>query len=194
MNILDDVTEYVNFLVKHKLSTNQFLLLYLLFTEKMVKDGNGKLKYTQGGSIYKWVAEGKGWTSAEVDDLYQKGYVIPVQKGSYQPDQLILMPKFSELMFIDMDMAFEEILEVYPDTIMVQGDSFLTKTGDLEKVAQEYRKIIKGSLKLHEEVKQLIIFAKERKLIKSKLENFLKKPMIDSLRRMKGESNDKSDF
>jgi hypothetical protein len=104
------------------------------------------------------------------------------------------MPKFSELMFIDMDMAFEEILEVYPDTIMVQGDSFLTKTGDLEKVAQEYRKIIKGSLKLHEEVKQLIIFAKERKLIKSKLENFLKKPMIDSLRRMKGESNDKSDF
>ncbi len=37
MGILDDADAYVEFLTKNRLSTNQFLLLYLLYTEQMFK-------------------------------------------------------------------------------------------------------------------------------------------------------------
>ena len=37
MGILDDTDAYVEFLTKNRLSTNQFLLLYLLYTDKCLK-------------------------------------------------------------------------------------------------------------------------------------------------------------
>jgi hypothetical protein len=189
MNILEDVNEYVDFLIKNKLTTNQFLLLYLLFTEKMVRDSKGKMQYSESGAIYKWLDKGKGWCKQEIVDLEEKGYLIPVSKDNYQIDQLIVTTKFSDVMFINLEMAFEEILDIYPDTILVEGNVVFTKSGDLERVSQEYRKIIKNSIKKHEEVKELIKFAIEEKLVKSKLDKFLTKATIDSLGRLKEQRN-----
>ena len=58
--MIDDVNAYVDFMVKHKLSTNQFLLLMLLHTESYFKSQKG-LKYKTVGNIYKWSKEGKGF-------------------------------------------------------------------------------------------------------------------------------------
>jgi hypothetical protein len=194
MGILDNVTEYVNFLTKNKLTCNQFLLLYLLSTEQMVRDSQGSLKYSSSGSIYKWQNEGSGWTINEVEDLESKGYLIPINKSNYSIDQLIITPKFSELFFINSDIAFEEVLDAYPDTITVQGSAFFTKTGDLDKLSSDYKKIIKNSQKKHEEVIELIKFARQKNLINCKLDKFLTKPMLDSIRRMKGEAVNGEDF
>jgi hypothetical protein len=72
MGILDDVTEYVNFLTKNKLTCNQFLLLYLLSTEQMVRDKRSSLMYSTTGCIYKWQNEGSGWSVNEVEDLERR--------------------------------------------------------------------------------------------------------------------------
>ncbi len=194
MGILDDVTEYVSFLTKNKLTCNQFLLLYLLCTEQMVRDSQSKLKYSSTGSIYKWQNEGSGWTTSEVQDLEAKGYVIPISKSNYSIDQLIITPKFSELFFINADIAFEEVLDAYPDTITIQGTGFFTKAGDLDKLSSDYKKIVKNSQKKHEEVIELIKFARQKNLINCKLDKFLTKAMLDSLRRMKGETVNGEDF
>lgn len=130
MNILSNVTDYTEFLIKHKLSTNQFLLLYLLYTEKMVKTKTGKVSYSEGTCLYKWQAKGKGWSQPEIEDLVDKDYLVAFTKPysvqgntltGYAIDDLILTQKFYDIMFISTEHAFEELLEIYPDTINVSG-------------------------------------------------------------------------
>lgn len=193
MNILTDVTSYVKFLVTHKLSTNQFLLLYLLYTEKMIKVKSGRISYAEGTCIYKWQSKGKGWNQLEIEDLVSKDYIIAFKKSyeiepskkvyGYAVDDVILTSKFSDIMFIAVDQAFEEILDLYPDTFIIEGPVF-TKTGDLDKLSEIYAKLIKNSVVEHEKMKELIIFAKERNLCKMKLITFLSRGVIDPIKKM----------
>ena len=172
---------YVDFLVKNKISCNQFLLLYLLYTEKMYKIQN-KVTYTQTSLLYKWINEGKFIISiSEIEDLIKSEYIFAIkQNGKYEIDQLILTEKFFDLMFVNID-AFDEIVDLYPDKIIINSQTVFTKAGDLDKVAENYLKLIKNNLAKHEQIKKVIIFAKERNLCNYKLENFLSKGVIDTI-------------
>ena len=199
MNIVANVTDYVKFLIKHKLSTNQWLMLYLLYTEKMVKNKQGKVTYDIAGNVYRWQDKGKGWTQAEIQDLVSKDYIIAFKKNytidnqtiyGYMMDDLILTDKFAEIMFIDTEDAFKEILELYPDTMVVKGTTVFTKSGDLDKVSDEYCKLIKSNLYEHEKIKLVVTYAKERSLCNMKLDKFLSKGVIDPIKKMMEENYD----
>jgi len=194
--MIDDVNAYVDFMVKHKLSTNQFLLLQLLHEETMFKEvKSNSLRFKKIGNIYKWSKEGKGWTEQEIEDLIAKDYLFGIKSKqtngtiTYSIDQLILTQKFSDIMFVNSNFAFEEILDIYPDTFQIQGQTVFTKSGDLDKVQQNYFKLIRGNTVKHEEIKYIITYAKERGLCNYKLENFLTKGVIDTIKKMIGESN-----
>ena len=199
MNILDDSTAYTDFMIRHRLTTNQFYLLYLLYTERMIKDKeSGKLGYDKFSNIYKWLnasntIKGAGWIKSEIQDLIDKEYVIALSqettengklKENYSIDQLILTNKFSDLIFINGNFAFEEILELYPDTFLIKEQTVFTKTGDLDKLSDAYSKAIKNSIHKHKEMLELIDFAKSHNLCNMKLENFLGKGVIDSIKKM----------
>lgn len=193
MNILTNVTDYTEFLIKNKLSTNQFLLLYLLYTEKMIKSKSGKVSYSEATCLYKWQAKGTGWNQQEIEDLVKNDYVMAFPKTytidnqnlyGYAVDDLILTTKFSDIMFVATDEAFQEILELYPDTFNVNGSVVFSKSGDLEKLSDVYSKLIRNSIQLHDKMKEAIVFAKERGLCNMKLEKFLTKGVIDSIFKM----------
>lgn len=208
--MIEDVSSRVEFYIKHKLSTNQFLLLELLHTEQYFKSNQG-LKYKTIGNIYKWSKAGQdglkgaGWTAEEVEDLIAKEYVFGIKSKQkdlngkeiygYSIDQLILTQKFSDIMFINSNFAFDEILEIYPDTFLITKDghtnTVFSKAGDLDKVQQNYHKLIKGNILKHEEVKEIVLYAKSRNLCNYKLENFLTKGVIDSIKKMMGEHKEK---
>jgi hypothetical protein len=201
MNILQNSDDYVAFLIKHKLSTNQFLLLHLLNSESMFKS-NDKLRFKTIGNIYKWSAaaktlKGAGWSETEIQDLIDKEYLWgmkSVQKIdgkdvlTYSIDQLILTQKFSDIMFINASFAFDEILEIYPDTMDIQGQTVFTKSGDLDKLREKYVKLIKNSIIKHEEIKAIIQFGVDKGLCKYKLDNFLNEAIINSIRKLMEES------
>jgi len=193
MNILTNVTDYTEFLIKNKLSTNQFLLLYLLYTEKMIKSKSGKVSYSEATCLYKWQAKGTGWNQQEIEDLVKNDYVMAFPKTytidnqnlyGYAVDDLILTTKFSDIMFVATDEAFQEILELYPDTFNVKGSVVFSKSGDLEKLSNVYSKLIRNSTQQHDKMKETIVFAKERGLCNMKLETFLTKGVIDSIFKM----------
>lgn len=197
MNILTNVTHYTEFLISNKLSTNQFLLLYLLYTERMVKDKTGRIGYTQGTCIYKWHNKGSGWSQAEIEDLCNKDYVIAMKKQydvgdkkqyGYAIDDLIITDKFNDIMYINTEGAFDEILSLYPDTFNINTQTVFTKAGNLDKVSDEYHKLIKYNLDYHEKIKEIIEFAKLRGMCNMKLENFLTKGVLDSVKRMMEET------
>ena len=181
--LLDEPENYVDFLCKNKIRPNQFLLLYLLYTEKMVKEGSS-LRFTKGGLIYKWSHEGAGWTKEEVKDLVDKEYVISLSPD-YAFDQLILTSKFVDLMFVNGGEAFEELLNLYPDTFMVQGNKVFTKTGDLDVMEKAYVKAIRGSQTKHKEVMEILGYAIEKNLLNIKIDKFILGKVWDSVRKMK---------
>jgi hypothetical protein len=165
----------------------------------MVKNKKGKVAYDIVGNIYRWQEKGKGWTQAEIEDLVTKEYIIAFKKSytiegqtiyGYMMDDLILTNKFAEIMFIDMEAAFEEILELYPDTMQVLSSTVFTKSGDLDKLSDAYHKAIKGNLHEHEKIKLIIAYAKERSLCNMKLDKFLSKGVIDSIKKMMEENYD----
>lgn len=181
--LLDEPENYVDFLCKNKIRPNQFLLLYLLYTEKMVKEGSS-LRFTKGGLIYKWSHEGAGWTKEEVKDLVDKEYVISLSPD-YAFDQLILTSKFVDLMFVNGGEAFEELLNLYPDTFMVQGNKVFTKTVDLDVMEKAYVKAIRGSQTKHKEVMEILGYAIEKNLLNIKIDKFILGKVWDSVRKMK---------
>jgi hypothetical protein len=183
--LLDEPENYVDFLCKNKLKPNQFLLLYLLYTEKMVKQGLS-LKFTKGGLIYKWSNEGAGWTKDEIRDLVSKEYVISLSED-YAFDQLILTSKFVDLMFINGGEAFSEILELYPDTFKIQGNAqpIFTKTVDLDEMEKLYVKAIKNSSSKHAEVKEILAYAAEKRLLNMKIDKFIAGKVWESIKKMK---------
>lgn len=200
--INDDLSTKVDFLIKHKLNTNQLLLLEVLSTENFVKKDD-KLRLKTAGNIYKWSAaakhiKGAGWSEQEIEDLIKKDYIFGIKSEqidnegnkvyTYAVDQLILTQKFSDIMFINSNFAFEEILELYPDTFLINNQTVFTKAGDLDKVQQNYFKLIKGNLLKHEEIKQIISYAKERSLCNYKIENFLSKGVIETIKKMMEEN------
>jgi len=138
-SILDDVNAYVDFLTKNKLSTNQFLLLYLLYTEQMRKTKDA-LMFKRIGNIYKWSEEGTGWSANEIDDLIKKDYVFGIKSkqvdGSlnYSIDQLIVTQKFSDLMFINANFALDEFVNGFDSFLdsMDSNNGFVTEQGDIE--------------------------------------------------------------
>lgn len=184
--LLDEPDYYVDFLCKNQLSTNQFLLLYLLYTEKMAKDlQDGRLKYTIAGNIYKWLDKGQGWTESEIADLIKKEYVISISKSNYEIDQLVLTNKFVDLMFINTGDAFEELLELYPPTVTVQNTTFMTKACDLDACSKAYSKAIKNSNRKHQEVIELLKYGIEKKLVNTKIDKFVSGKLWEDLRRIK---------
>lgn len=192
--LLDDVDYYVDFLCKNNLSTNQFLLLYLLYREKMIKDPTGKFKYTNVGNIYKWLDKGQGWTENEIIDLINKDYVVSVAKGNFAIDQLILTSKFVDLMFISSGDAFEEVLELYPPTVTINGKGFMLKACDLEECSKAYLKAIKNSNRKHQEVLECIKYGVEKGLINTKIDKFVSGRLWEDLRKMKEKDGNSTEF
>ena len=191
MNILENEKDYVHFLIKNELTTNQFLLLYLLYTEKMIKDQHQKLKFTKEGLLYKWNEHGKklasqnrnngeGWTVSEIKDIVKKEYAISLD-SAYSFDQLILTNKFSDLMIISSSVAFDEILELYPDSIVIKGQTYFLKTGDLDEYASSYSKLMLYSVSKHNQIKEIIKFGKERNMINTNIGKFLNRAVINDL-------------
>jgi hypothetical protein len=193
MDILQNSVDYVNFLIKHKLSTNQFLLLHLLNSEKLIKKKSGTVGFAIGTCIYKWQSNGLGWSQNEIEDLIKKEYVVAFKKHygegkekvyGYTVDDLILTNKFADIMFVNTDEAFEDMLSIYPDTFLINNQTVFTKSGDLDKLSEEYGKLIKNSIHEHDKIKEVILFAKERGLCNMKLDKFISKGVIEPIKKM----------
>lgn len=150
--------EYINFLIKHDITANQFLLAYLLNME------NGAVV------LYKYMEEGQGWTMEEVDDLVAKGFIFSTNhtksgQDDYYLDRYLATSTFKNLVFIECDEAFEEILEMYPTFIIVEGKKYSTKGGPIEKLSKTYNRLIHGNMKTHEKVKEALNYGIDNHLI-----------------------------
>ena len=150
---------YVKFLVKHKISPEQYLLLHLLYENR--KDLIEDYKIAFKGINERMVSD-KG-----LKDLIEKGFIIKTFSGSYKLGRPFLD------VFIDADKATEEVFKLYPPFINSRGVDIPLTAMDRKLFAKIYINKINKSYDEHSQILLDIQYAIDTGRISTGIEKFL---------------------
>lgn len=167
------IDKYVDFLLEHKMTPNEFLLLKLLYDKQ--KHLVGKIKQV--------VLKDSGFTSKErIAELVKEGFLTKTEKG-YK-----IGNKFSEV-FVDGDVATDEIYRVYPDFITNKDGINIPLTGmDRETFKKIYMAKICFSVEEHKEVIKDIQYGHNKGLIKMGINKFLTSKQWEAFRKLRSKT------
>jgi hypothetical protein len=142
-----EIDKFTDYLVKLQLTANQFFILWLIDN----KDIKNLEKYIKG--IGKFDSE-------DMITLVDKGYLVNTNPNSSSFDlySLAVTLEFKE-MVIEPEHAYDELLDVYPRYVEVQGKKWPSTglTFSEESMARDaYSKVIKKNRLLHIKILGLI--------------------------------------
>lgn len=160
--MIENVNEYVDFLIKHDITQDQFLLCYLLYTDsqKQLPDGrrvyigkSNKTKERPIAKMYEYIdhiqrnRNRSAWTAHDVDVLIDRGFLRqPANVDKVKsPDLLILEDKFIDAIFTTDD-EFEIFWNTYPGIIenfkIPNGKMIKLKAVDKDELRKSFKKIV----------------------------------------------------
>ncbi len=101
---------YIDFLVEHQLTNEQFMFLYILYADSLETDGDGDRVFPREGpaiaSIWKYAQAMKSWPRASLQDLVDRGFARfrgPADK--FIPDLMEVTEQFRKLLFVGPEEA-----------------------------------------------------------------------------------------
>lgn len=185
--------QLVSLLIELDISINQFLLLWFLHLDK--EEGNGKL-ITEGpaiANIYRYAEKVNSWSFAEIDDLINKGWMIDRNKASQDgsrqayPDYFEISETFEDKLFVTSD-RFDQFWEEYPAFVEnfngPRGPMIPLKAAVMEDVELLYKKRVRTKAK-HQEVMDILKWAKEEGLINMNIAKYVGSGMFDQHKELK---------
>jgi len=157
-----DVDELVDFLIKHKITFEQYMFLILRHRLDMK-------------NLEKYIKKVKGFARADLRDLIDRGFMDDLNSpGQEQCSAYFCMPKFTHEMWIEHSDAGEELWNTYPSFFCLTGGvRVAARSCDKELLEKTYGKRIKNNLKKHKEVIELLNRAKEMNDITMGIEKFV---------------------
>ena len=138
-----EITKFCN---DNNISIEELLLLYRILTKKNAKNKDEKLRI----ELEKYANKNKTTHDYRklVDLLVGKELLINNnKKGEYVIDNIIITENFLNLIFVDKDKCFIEVMEVYPHNININGTIVpsLTYKGGSNLLKEKYfNDILKG--------------------------------------------------
>lgn len=157
-----EIEEYTKYLVKHRITPNQFLFLYL--------------RKTLNTDILEYYMEGvKAWTRAELQDLVNRGFMDDVNSpGEEYAHAYFVTPKFLGEMFIEFEEAGDQLWNEYPPFFYLSdGKRVPARSCDKEEFEKTYGKRIKHNRKKHERIMELVRKLKKENRIDMGIEKFV---------------------
>lgn len=146
--------ELVDFLALKKLTPNQLLFCYLIYTQQM-------------DLFFKYVHEVKAFSLEDVRDLEDRGYVInqDYHSGTVYNDMYVVTEKLLDgLDLIDTTQA-EEFWLTYPNFLLIQNSRISAKSTDKGEFLLTYSRTHIKSRKLHDRVMKALNYAKDNNLV-----------------------------
>lgn len=153
-----NIDRFVNFLNENELSSDQFLILYLIY--------QGRIKLLQEYNYKQQESGNHGVRISDLERLHDYGYLYFAYAkdkngefflihNKYVPDlnSLILTESFNDELIIQNDDAAEELFESFPaitrlkNIVVKRSDG-----GDVEKAMDWYRKYINNDRIKHQEI------------------------------------------
>lgn len=156
--ILEDA--YVSFLVEHKLTQSQYLLLHLVYKQRpdLIKAYKDSFPSGDSTMIGEYLTK----------DLYTKGFLEVKPNGT-----TVVTTKFLDI-FINKHTATDEIFALYPTHWNNAGVYIPLSAMDRNVFANLYDKAIQSSIIEHLEVVADIKYAIEKELLNIGIDKFIK--------------------
>jgi hypothetical protein len=154
--MISDLNRYVDFLVKHEITTEQFFLCYCIYVDGRQSNGLFPDKGRAKANIYKYAEGVKPFPFKDIDDLVDKGLLIDenkkgIHRNTY-PDHFRVTDLFIDSIFTTED-RFEEFWSVYPGLVNnfrdIRGPKIPLKACDKDEVRDLYLKRV-PTIDLHE--------------------------------------------
>lgn len=170
--ILEDA--YVKFLVEHRITQGQYLLLYLVYKKRPDLIKAYKEAFPSGDNTM----IGQYW----IDELFEKGLLTKNDKGTITVSKLFLEA------FINKHTASEQIFEIYPTHFNLNGTNIPLSAMDRNVFAGLYDIAIQSSVHEHLEVVEDIHYAIKHELLKIGIDKFVKSKYWTVIRPMRLEN------
>ena len=188
--MIEDVNHYVNFLTRNKISANQFLLCFLLYSDEKVKIGSKEVYPSQRlieeqninapiANLFKYI-HSVGITEDEINDLVEKGLIenknrVVNQRQQMYPEHFKVTGKFIDEIFTS-DSDFEEFWETYPTYIKnftnPNGPKINLRACDKDETEDLYKKRIKTK-SAHKRLMSITKKAKEKGMLNMNIMKYL---------------------
>lgn len=165
---------YLRFMLKHKLTQAEFLLLYCIYKSKDATDKElltlmqeyakefGVRKSSGGFSIL---------TPENKQELVDRGYLVKLNDqdkfGSYKLGKIFLDN------FVDSLQAIQELYEAYPGFGLIQGKQIPLKGGNLFENAKMYWQLTGGVIEKHKQIVEAVRRAKGQNMLMMNITNFI---------------------
>lgn len=171
-----NVERYVNFIAKHKLTQAQFLMLYCLYkkeysTINVYKEAFPNPDGTMIGQIMK-------------DDLINRGFIARVGEGE-NASSYTVTDLFTNIFVSDIFHAADEVWDIYPPFMKINGANVPLTNMDKFKFANLYGERIRYDIHEHNQVIADIKFGREHNLIRVNIENFTRSEAWKSIRKIR---------
>lgn len=157
--------ETIDFICKYKLTFTQLGICILIHQQ----DGAAIIKVNQEvGSIGDCLIEqANGKYKTELNDLINRGYITqintsPQLSNPYGFDNFRLVDFISRELMTPLEEAFQELIDNYPEKILVKGMEYPARACDFEELEKSYLKAIKNSVNKHKQVIARLIAYRER--------------------------------
>lgn len=188
--MIEDLTAYVDFLTKYKITPEQFLLPYCLHLDE-VKGEDERFRRKSGrnrpmANLYRYATQVKVWKNDDIEHLMDVGLIESATlreagdgKG-YAPDALHVTPKFREEIFSNTT-SFDEFWETYPGFIRnfenpLSGPYVTLKAVAMDEAENLYNKMVPTMVE-HLRMMRVLRWAKENDHIRCKITNWLSSKM-----------------
>lgn len=143
-------------LVRYNLTPNQYVFLFLTHAR-------------QYAALYKFVQEGPGFSTTEIDDLVQRGYILNLNKSGYYYVDLFLVSEQlgNDLFEQDAEKAALEFWNTYPIQIFDRdrNETFSLLTTHKAKFLEDYYLKVGHSAEKHARVMEALHYAIDHRLI-----------------------------
>lgn len=142
--MITDIDKYVDLLCENAITEHQFLILWLVHT----KDET---------NIKKYKSRFGDFNVSQILDLIDRGLLDDfgtIKDGKQQINiyNFIVTDKFTKVVIIDEEDAYEELVIVFPKWFNIKGQNFSTRNSDPYKNAKEYKRYHKNNRLAHERV------------------------------------------
>lgn len=165
----------IKYMIKYQLTADELFVLRLIF---YAQEGHSEYLTTFFNECQLGFSLREILTSLQTKGIINKSYTIPAEGTVFQADDVDLNKNAVNQFFqhsIDLGM---ELFEAYPAYTNINGRIFslrnITKNfKDLDDMCWQYGRMIKFDQRKHEEILELLEYAKENDLIHSGICDFI---------------------
>jgi len=170
----------INFdaLVAHNLTPNQYVFLFLTHAR-------------QYAAMYRFVQEGPGFTTQEIADLVERGYLIDLNpSGYYYMDSFVLTERVAlDLFDTDTDRAALEFWNTYPIQLYDRDrdESFSLLTTSKRQFLSDYYVRVGHSPQKHARVMEALAYAIDHRMVDMGIRDWLDSEQWEAILEIRGE-------